>query len=367
LPQVGIVPNSKGMLQAQQSYGETNLKKISHFLAAIGGAAVTFALVSLHGCGNSSGAALANVNGETITMDDFHEYLEAKPTVRVQTGNGTAELRVAESLAFQALQDMIARQVTLQLAKDEGAYPSEQDIMKELEFQKKLNPGLLAQATRSGITIERIKEALLLNLARENLLTKDVDVPMAEAEEYIRNNPQAFMDPATADMLWVFVKSEDAKKKVDAALASGQTFSAVADQYSEFPGAAEQRGRFPQRIVAQMQPDLRKMVEATSEGKATGWLKLSDGHAKFFVEKKAAEKPLEMTPERKELVRRQIAQQRGGQARDLGKRVLEKLVASKVEVKERSLVEAWERAFERFKQEQKVEVPTASSAEKGGE
>ena len=71
-----------------------------------------------------------------------------------------------------------------------------------------------------------------------------------------------------------------------------------------------------------------------------------------------------MTPERKELVRRQLAQNRGNQAIDIGKRVLDKLTSSKVEVKERSLVEAWNTAFERFKREQKVEVPTGEGTAK---
>lgn len=333
------------------------------------GAAFAAGAISVlaYGCGSSSAggsSVVAVVNGETITKDDFHKYLEAKPTVRVQTGSGVAEARVAESLAFQALQDMIARQVTLQLAADEKVYPTDADVSKELDFQKKLNPNFLPQLTRSGLTIDRIKQSLLLSLARERLITKGVTVTMKEAEDYIAANPKAFMEPATADMLWVFVRNDAAKGKVDSALSAGQTFSIVASQYSEFPGAKEQGGRFPTRQVSALPVDLQKMVATTPEGRATAWIDMQDGSARFFIEKKAAEKPLEMTPERKELVRRQLAQQRGNQAIDIGKRVLDKLTTSKVEVKERSLVEAWNTAFERFKREQKVEVPTGEGTAK---
>lgn len=345
------------------------MKKQIVSVAALG-AAFTAGVLSViaYGCGSSSsgGSVVAVVNGEAITTDDFHKYLEAKPTVRVQTGSGIAEARVAESLAFQALQDMIARQVTLQLAADEKVYPTDAEVSKELDFQKKLNPNFLPQLTRSGLTIDRIKDSLLLNLAREKLITKGVTVTMKEAEDYIAANPKAFMEPATADMLWVFVRNSANKAKVDEALKSGQTFSIVASQFSEFPGASEQGGRFPTRQVNQLPVDLQKLVASTPEGRASNWLTMQDGSARFFIEKKSPEKPLEMTPERKELVRRQLAQQRGNQAIDLGKRVLDKLTASKVDVKERSLVEAWNTAFERFKREQKVEVPTGESATKTG-
>jgi parvulin-like peptidyl-prolyl isomerase len=349
----------------RKNTGKTALKTRLISFAALGAAFFAGAatvLVSGCGSGSSGGTVLAVVNGETITMDEFHKYLEAKPTVRVQTNSGVAEARVAESLAFQGLQDMIARQVTLQLAADEKVYPSEADINKELDFQKKLNPNFLPQLTRSGLTIERIKQSLLLNLARERLITKGVTVTMKEAEDYIAADPKQFVEPATVDMLWIFVRSESNKAQVDSALSAGQTFSIVATQFSEFPGARQQNGRFPQRQLDQLPADIQKLVNSTNEGRATAWIKMQDGWAKFFVEKKTAEKPMDMTPEKKELVRRQLAQQRGGQAIDLGKRVLDKLVESKVEVKERSLIEAWNTAFERFKEEQKVEVPTAESA-----
>lgn len=319
--------------------------------------ALGFYVLSGCGGGNDSGPVLATVNGETITMDDFHKYMQGKPTVRVQTANGPAEARVAESLAFQSLQDMIARQVTMQMAKDEGVYPTEAEVTKELEYQKKLTPGFLQNLTQAGLTLDRIKQSLTLNLCREKLITKGVNVTMMEAEEFIKANPKQFTDPPKASLLWAFARSEERKNQIVAALSAGQTFSVVAGQYSEVPGARQQNGRFPQENINAFPADMQKLVNATPEGRATEWLDMADGKAIFFVEKKTAAKPIEMTPEKKEAVRRQLAQQRGAQATDLSKRVLDKLLKSTVDVKERTLVEAWKRAFERFKEEQKVEVP----------
>jgi len=311
------------------------------------------------------------VNGESISIDEFHKYLEGKDTVRVRTNDGqVAEARVADSLAFQALQDMIGRQVIMQLAKDEGVYPSDADISKELDFQQKLTPGFLANLNRAGITMDRVKQNLKLTLAREKLITKGVTVTMAEAEDFIKQNPKQFTEPAKVSMLWVFVKTADKKAKVEAAINSGQTFSLVASQLSDFPMARQQNGRFigpdgnPERSIDSLDPKLRDMVNKTAEGQMTGWLQLSDGSAKFFVEKKIPAKPLDMNNYRKEAVRRQLALQRGSQAIDLSKRVLDKLLVSKIDVKERALVEPWKAAFEKYKQEQKVDVPGGTNEEK---
>lgn len=348
------------------------MNKNNYVVAAIAaalGSAGTFVALSQFGCGGGSTAAggseLAVVNGDHISMDELYKHLETKQKVKVLTNNGPAEANVAESLTFQGLQDLIVNQIIIQIAKDEGVYPTEQEVLKELDYQKKLNPNFLPQLTQSGMTVDRIKQQLTLELAKEKILTKGVTVTPQEAEDFIKANPKQFTEPATADLLWVFVKSDAAKAKVDQAILAGQTFSMVATQNSEFPGARSSQGRFPQRRVDQMPVELQKLVNATVEGRPTGtWLKLSDGFAKFYVEKKTAEKPIVWTPEKKEGVRRSIAKQRGALAIDLSRRVQEKLAKSKIDVKAKQMSEMWKKAFDRFKEEQKVDVP-GTTAEGG--
>lgn len=324
--------------------------------------------VAASGCGSSSGssggATFAVINGESISIEDFHKYLESKSRVKVKTNDGqVVEAEVAESLAFQGLQDLIGRQIMFQLAKDEGVFPTDAEISKEVDYQQKLYPGFLTKMNQLGITMDRIKQDIRINLTREKLVTKGVTVTMAEAEDFIKQNPKRFMEPAKVSMLWVFVRTADKKAKVDQAIKSGQTFSLVAAQHSDFPLARQQSGRFvgpdgsSEREVQTLDPKLQEMVKNTPEGQLTPWLNLTDGSARFFIEKKVPEKPLEMNNYRKEKVRRDLALARGAQAIDLNKRVLDKLLASKIDVKERSLVDAWKNAFERFKQEQKVDVP----------
>ncbi|MBL8039893.1 MAG: SurA N-terminal domain-containing protein, partial [Chthonomonas sp.] len=193
--------------------------------------------VGLAGC-SRGGEKLATINGETITLEQFHKYLETKGSVRVRTANGqVGAAEVAESLGFQALQDMIQQKLVLQMAKDEGVYPTDKDLEAEVEFQKKRNPNFLKVLTSQGLSIDDIRARLRVDLAREKLITRGLNVKTEEAEKYIADNPKEFVDPATADSLVIFVSKEAKRKEVDAELARGMEFKIVATRYSEIPGA----------------------------------------------------------------------------------------------------------------------------------
>lgn len=335
-------------------------------------AAACMALVS--GCGSSSsggGGAVVTINGENVSQEQMARYLARKPTVRVVTDSGIAVAQVAETLEFQALQDMIAQRAMLQLAQDEGVAPTQAQVEQEIQFRKKINPNFLKELTAAGFTFDMIKENLSVELARENLLTKGITVTAEEADQYIKANPQQFMDPASADLLWVFVKTKTAQGIVDREIASGQSFQSIAIRYSEFPNAREVGGRFPERVIDKMRPELKKLVVGTAVGKLTDWLQLSDGFAKFYVEKKSPAKPMEMDEVKKELVRRSMARQRGEQGSDLDRRILDKIKASTISVTDKVLKDAWKKAFDRLQQEGKAPAsatgaPTAEAPATGG-
>jgi hypothetical protein len=237
------------------------------------------ALMALVGCTGKSSPSLITVNGDTVTNDQLYRYIAKKPTVRVTTQSGVVEAQVAEPMDFQGLQDLIGQKVILQLAKDEGVFPKDAEVVKELAFRQKLNRNYVAELDKNGITLATIKENLLLELARENLLTKGITVTLDEAKKYVRDNPADFMDPATADLLWVFVRNPAKKAVVEKAILSGDSFDSIAAQHSDFTSAESQGGRFPNKNVSSMPEALQKMVSSTPEGKTTDWLQLEDGHA----------------------------------------------------------------------------------------
>lgn len=334
-----------------------NLKRTYQWILA----AVAFA--ALAGCDSKSSPAILTVNDEDISTDQLYRYLATKPTVRINTASGVVEAQVAERLDFQALQDMIGQRIVLQLAKDEGVFPGEDDVKKEIAFRQSLNPNYTKQLTDNGITLEQIKENLTLELAREKLLTKGLTVTMEEVEKYIAENPNEFTEPAKAELLYVLVTGDAKKKKVDEEIGLGQTFSAIAAEYSETAEAKENGGRYNISVVSQMPEQIQKLITNLEPGARTDWLQVGQQWAKFYVQSKTPARKMELTAERKELVRRQVAQKRGAEAIDLPKRVIDKITQSKIKVSHPALRQAWETAFERLKREAGTGLGTGGSVD----
>lgn len=296
--------------------------------------------VGLGGCGGGSDL-LATVNGENITVQQYQKYLETKGSVRVRTANGqVGSAEVAEPLGFQALQDMIQQKLVLQMSKDEGVYPDDKALEKEVEFQKKRNPNFLKNLTAQGLTLSDIKERLRVDLARENVITKNITVKSEEAKKFIEENPKQFTEPAMADALMVFVKGDTTKpvtqvqkaSMVDRELANGQEFRVVASRYTDIPDGRT-NPVYPVRVLSQMPTEFRAAIEKTNVGRTTDWVKLSDGWVKFLVDGKTPEKKRAVDEILIEEVRRSMALDKGLKVRAIDKVLFSKYQDAKIDVK----------------------------------
>jgi hypothetical protein len=295
-------------------------------------------------------------------MDEFHRYLERKPVVQVVGEDGQPkELQVYSSLAFQGMRDLVNRRILLQLAKDDGVFPTDAEVKAELDFQVKRRPDFIRALQNQGLAIEDIRRDLTLDLAKERIITKGITVTTADAEKYIKENPKAFQTPPEAKLRLIVVRDESAKRQVDADLATGKPFSQVAMQYSVAPNVRQTQGQFPITDVSRMPKALQDIVAATPELKATDWKRDGQQWVKIFVEQKVAAKPMKIDDTLKETLRRQMAMERGSKATDLGKRLVEKLKTSTVAVTLPSLKTPWETAFKSL-QEQDVQANTGTAA-----
>lgn len=337
-------------------------------------ALASLALVGCNRGGSSSSVAnvsgangdLAVVNGEAISMDEYYRYLEHKLSVQavatqpVPAGQ-VAEFQVAAPLGFQALRDLINRRILLEVARDEKVMPTPEDVAKELEFKTKQRPDYMQALTSQGLSLDDIRRDLTLDLARERVITKGITVTPAQADEFIKNNPDQFKTPPQAKLCLVAVKDAAGKKQVDADLAAGKPFPQVAVEHSILPGVRQTNGYLPITNVQQMQPALQAIVAATGEGKTTDWktdtTQTGTQFVKIYVEQKTAAKPIPITDTIKENVRRQLALQQGGQASDLPKRLVDKLRTAKITVNPPSLRTLWENAFKSL-QAQDVQANT---------
>ena len=341
---------------------------------AFAGVASLACLLLMTGCGNSN-SSVANVSGDTISRDEFMEQLQTKGSVRVVVNGQVGEVPVADTIAFQAMQDLVTRKIVLQLAKDEGVAPTEKEVDDEIAFRTKLDAGFVKNLQAKGFTLQGIRQNILSELAQERLITKGITVTESDVDKYMKDNPTQFIEPAKANMTWIFAKSAAKRDEAQKALDSGMLFKAAAKQYSEAPNAAETDGRFfiqgasdgsGDTDLTKLSADIRSKIEATDTGKATDWITAGTSYAKFFINSKTSAKPIEMTKEKKELLRRRMAIQRGNAASDLTRRVADKLKNAKIEVSDPSLKDMWARFEERLKAAAKdTKLPEATTGGTG--
>jgi hypothetical protein len=331
----------------------------------------TLALVAVSGCSGRGGESVGKVFGDKLSRDDLNLSMAAfgtpnAPTVRVRTQSGDTDAMLAEPIAFQALRNVIIRKVTIQLAKEDGVAPTAKDVDDEFNFRNKLDPDYLTKRTKSGLTMSLVKQMIEYDLARERLITNGIKVDTAEAEKFFKENPDKFTESATADLLWIAVRTAEKRAAVDKDLLSGESFSYVAGKYSEVPNARENRGAFPQRAINRMDARIQKAIADTKENHFTAnWVDLGEGvTAKFYVNAKTPPKLIEMDKYRMEELRRRIALERGAVSKDLNTRVLDKLrdSAKTIQIQDSALADMWRVWLERITKTAKDTPSTTTNA-----
>lgn len=322
-------------------------------------ALLAVAVTGLSGCGSKdsgggSSDRLATVAGDAITVDEFHKYLEIMPTAQVVVQNQVAALPINETLAFQALRDLVMQKIVAQMAKDEGVYPTDEEVTAEIKFKTTLNESFLKQLNARGLDLKTIRKSIAQDLAQERLITKGITVTKEDVDQYIKDNPKQFVEPATADITFIYVRDDAAKKQVDQALASGQTFADVAVRLSQVPNVAQNGAKFPINVIEQLptgpETNIKELIKSTPELKETAWVKFQGGQTKFYVEKKTEERPVSLDETKKEQIRRSLALQRGQQATDLQKRIADRMKEADIQIAYASLKDPWKTAMEKAKE-----------------
>ena len=308
------------------------------------------AALSMTGC-NRGGSNLAVINGEAITMQQFYNYLESKPQVQVVMADGTVtSATVSETLAFQALQDLIRQKVIVQLAKDRKLAPTKEEVEKEVKFQIDRDSTFIPKLKDRGLNLNEIKESLEVDLAREKLLSQNIELRDEDVDVFIKANPKEFTMPATFDAKWIFVKDESEMRESDREINAGSSFSTVARKYSKDPNVNQNQGSFPNRNLDAMPAELRSKIAATAVGKETGWIRLQDGWAKFLIEDRKEASKIVPSKEQKMWLKRQLTVQKGLLANDLDQKLLEKLRKASVDVSYTELKSPWKNAFDKLKE-----------------
>jgi parvulin-like peptidyl-prolyl isomerase len=307
-------------------------------------AAVATTLVS--GCGSRPEPGIAVVNGRTITRQEFYNYLQRKPSVTVVVNDvrGTMDARVASTLGFQALNDLVNRQLLEEIGRKQGISPTEADIDKEIEFREDGDKGFVSRLKKQGLTEEDIRKDIEMDLIQERLWSQGIKVSEADVDAYIASHPEEFGEPATADLRWIVVTSDQKRLDADHKIKAGASFENVAKQLSEVPGVAENRAVFPERRLDRVPLQVRKLIEQTKPGESTPWFRDGARQVKVFVVSKNPGKRVKPDAHTREQVRRTIAIQKGRSKNELSEMLRDAMRNAKVSVNDTHLDGLWRAA-----------------------
>jgi hypothetical protein len=339
----------------------------------------------LAGCGGPGDISgqVATVNGDSISSKDYYNYLQRKSSVTGITQQGQkviVSVPPNESLGFQALRDLVVDKIILQIAKEQGVYPTEAEVAAELKFQQgvaDLNGGtnIVQAALSRGFTTESFKGQILVDLCKSKIISKGITITPTQVDDWIKQHPDSSLvaDPPkiTALMLLVPAGNSTMKAAADDELKKGRPFQLVAQQYSQDPEREKYTYHYHEIEVPRMPAVLQQLLQKTEVNQATDWQQANEGWVKFFVEKKqASHKKDTKNPVLLQIISRGLAEQQG--LTQHGANYLNQLIEDKLKAAKESAIQIMPKAYQEnwkdfMTQVLKAKTPTpAPGAPAGG-
>jgi peptidyl-prolyl cis-trans isomerase C len=194
------------------------------------------------------GPVLAEVNGTTITANDFYKEQEALPPYlkpMTETPEGKKEM----------LDTMVVRELILQQADKDGIDKSEAVKAKLEDLKKRI-----------------VVEAYLKKKVEESANVSD-----AELKDFYNKNIDKFKTGDQVRASHILVKSEAEAKDIKKQLDAGAKFEDLAKKYS-IDGAAPKGGDLGWFGKGSMLPDFENVAFGMKEGQTSGIVKTKFGY-----------------------------------------------------------------------------------------
>ncbi|MCS7300141.1 MAG: peptidyl-prolyl cis-trans isomerase [Fimbriimonadales bacterium] len=315
----------------------------------------TLAMMTLSACGGKQDNTVAKVGETPIDKDMYLRRLELMPTPTQVAGN-----QITTSPAgYTTLWQIIREQVLLDMAKEEGMLPTDQQVEERVQREMKNNPQIKQAITEGRLTLDDYRQQVKVQLALFNLLTKGVTVTEQEVKKAYEENKRAFYRPASARVRFITVNNPAVRKQIDDDLKRGFNFQSLVSKYAQNPVAGVQanegeiqlEGDLPQNPQErQAAQKLRNTLKNAKPTEVTDWLVVGPGTvARFELLSRAAGRQLPYE-EVKDQIRETLMLRKGQQTnRDLNLELAKRIANTPVEIKS----ETWKKQYEKDIQELK--------------
>lgn len=176
-------------------------------VALILGSLLTLAGMKLAGA-SENGPVVAVVNGVPITREAFYGRLEQ------EAGELVLDQMISEAVVSQADVHVSDDEIAQELAQIQESYPSHEAYLEEL--------------ARYGLTEERLKEELRLNLILKKLSREGITVSDEEIAAFFEENREALGTPERLLVRHILLGTEEEAKAIIEQLKEGADFAELA-------------------------------------------------------------------------------------------------------------------------------------------
>ncbi|MDI6712609.1 MAG: peptidylprolyl isomerase [Anaerosomatales bacterium] len=311
----------------------------------IAAAAAALALiVTAAGCG--SGGAVAKVNGEKITREEFDSIV----TVAKKQDTTLASLKEGDPMLLQykrmILDSMIEAVLVRQEAKRLGIKVTDKDIDAKLAEIKASYPdenSFNEVVKQSGMTMEQIRQSISDQLIYQALYDKVAPAPKISEDQikkyYEDNKSTQFSKEPEAHLQHILFAENDkaTAEKVLKEIQGGADFGALAAKYSTDPGSKNSGGDLGSAPTSRYVKEFQEAADKLKVGEVSGLVKSQFG---WHIIKKLGETPGGIQPyeEVKDLIKSTLEQEaRTKTWNDYLAKLKEK---AKIEILDKQLAEA---------------------------
>jgi len=205
-------------------------------------------------------AAIATVNGQPITRQDFY-------------------IALAEAAGRPVLDQLISEMLIAQAATEVGVSVSDEEVEREFEaVRQQVGPEFESLLAQYGMTADDLRKNLRISLLVFAVSTKDVVVTDAQIAAYYNEHAADFESPEMVKASHILVETEaDAQAALDR-LSAGADFGDVAAAVSMDPMTAQNGGDLGFFAEGEMVEEFEDAAFALQTGEISGIVRTNYGY-----------------------------------------------------------------------------------------
>lgn len=279
---------------------------------------------------------VATVNGEEIKGDEYYRRMEHLPDVgKVLEGGRIA----VYPPGFLTIVQLIDERLVLQLAKEKGVYPTDQEVLDLEKESMAADATLMQRWLNSGNTEDELKNQFRYEAAKFNLQTQGITVTDQEVADHYQKYPPK--KPKMITLRLIAVQDEASEKPVDDDLAAGKSFADVAQARSidVTQVKAGELGTIPMDALPK---NVYQALDQMKIGTVSDWLDASGAKVKYLVEGKSPEETLPFDAVLKTQLRRELMLDKGAVKNNVVQEISDYRKAAKIDIKPKEFAQAYD-------------------------